>query len=75
VLFITEASGGFEPIYRSFTLLNDRGRMEREKDKDGGWDGGGGGFNRGLKIIDVFSDYYHVSITVTWIAWLFVCTV
>ncbi len=64
MLFITEASGGFEPIYRSFTLLNDRGRMEREKD----WDGGGGGFNRGLKIIDVFSDYYHVSITVTWIA-------
>lgn len=49
MLFITEASGGFKAICRSFKLLNDGGRMGKEKDKDGGWDGlerallGGGG--------------------------------
>jgi len=39
VLFITEASGGFKAICLSFKLLNDRGRMGKEKDKDGGWKG------------------------------------
>lgn len=67
MLFITEASGGFKAIYRSFKLLNDR--MGREKDKDGGWEGASPGDSKSW--LDVFSDYCHASIFVTWTAWLF----